>query len=62
MDMKFEFDENKSMSNKVKHGIDFIEAQRLWQDELRLEVPARTEDESRFTVIAKKTNLKSGPQ
>lgn len=53
MDMEFEFDENKSMSNKVKHGIDFIEAQRLWQDELRLEVPARTEDKSRFTVIAK---------
>ncbi|EDX83797.1 conserved hypothetical protein [Synechococcus sp. PCC 7335] len=51
--MAFEFDENKSLSNKAKYGIDFIEAQSLWQDKSRLEVPARTEDEFRFTVIAK---------
>jgi len=24
--MKFEFDPNKSVSNKIKHGIDFAEA------------------------------------
>jgi hypothetical protein len=28
-------------------GIDFIEALRLWQDVLRIEVPARTLDEPR---------------
>ena len=30
--MEFEFDPEKSASNKDKHGIDFIEAQALWQD------------------------------
>ncbi len=49
--MEFEFDDSKSLSNKAKHGIDFVEAQALWSDENRLEVPARTEDEPRFLVI-----------
>ncbi|WBH16110.1 BrnT family toxin [Sphingomonas radiodurans] len=28
----FEFDPAKSEANKLKHGIDFIEAQALWDD------------------------------
>jgi len=28
----FEFDSEKSAANKAKHGIDFIEAQALWDD------------------------------
>ena len=28
--MNFEFDPDKSASNRLKHGIDFIEAQELW--------------------------------
>lgn len=28
----FEYDTNKSQSNKQKHGIDFEEAQQLWKD------------------------------
>ena len=40
--MEFEFDPRNSASNKKKHGIDFIEAQVLWDDPDRLEVPART--------------------
>jgi uncharacterized DUF497 family protein len=28
--MLFEFDENKSKINKQKHGIDFIDAQQLF--------------------------------
>jgi uncharacterized protein len=47
----FEFDEAKSRVNKIKHGIDFIEAQAWWLDEMLLEVPARTEDEPRFLVV-----------
>ena len=47
----FEYDESKSLSNFDKHGIDFIEAQRLWSDPNMLEVPARTEDEPRFLII-----------
>lgn len=49
----FEFDEAKSQSNRKKHGIDFIEAQALWDDPDVLEVPARTQDEPRFLVIGR---------
>ncbi len=51
--MKFEFDKRKSRTNKQKHGIDFVEAQALWSDSERIEIPARTEDEPRFLVIGK---------
>ncbi len=47
----FEFDAAKSESNRTKHGIDFVEAQRLWNDPMLLEIPAKTEDEPRFLVI-----------
>ncbi len=50
--MDFEFDERKSQANRQKHGIDFAEAQALWADPRRVEIPARTEDEPRFLVIA----------
>jgi uncharacterized DUF497 family protein len=51
--MHFEFDPIKSKNNKKKHGIDFIEAQALWDDPDLLEIPARTTDEQRFLVIGK---------
>jgi uncharacterized protein len=47
----FEFDAVKSESNRTKHGIDFEEAQSLWNDPMLLEVPARTDDEPRYLVI-----------
>ena len=47
----FDFDSQKSALNKRKHGIDFREAQALWNDPRRLEVPARTENEPRFLMI-----------
>ena len=50
---RFEFDPEKSAKNKKKHGIDFIEAQSLWDDPDLLEVPAKTEDEPRFLVIGR---------
>jgi uncharacterized DUF497 family protein len=49
--MIFEFDPNKSKSNKKKHGIDFDEAQALWSDPDLLQIPAKTTDEQRFVVI-----------
>ena len=49
--LEFEFDPDKSWSNETKHGIDFIDAQTLWLDEQRIEIPARTLDEPRFVVI-----------
>ena len=47
----FEFDEVKSLSKRSKHGIDFVEAQKLWNDTMLLEIPAKTEDEPRHLVI-----------
>jgi len=47
----FEFDAEKSDSNRAKHGIGFVEAQSLWSDPMLLEIPAKTEDEPRFLVI-----------
>ena len=49
----FEFDVVKSESNRAKHGIDFFEAQSLWNDPMLLEIPAKTDDEVRFLVIGK---------
>jgi hypothetical protein len=49
--MDFEFDPVKSAANKAKHGIDFVEAQALWNDPDRLEIPARSVDEPRAQVI-----------
>ena len=51
--MEFEFDRRKSQTNKKKHGIDFVEAQALWDDPDRIEIPAVTIDEPRFIVIGK---------
>jgi uncharacterized protein len=51
--MAFEFDPRKSQTNREKHGIDFEKAQAIWSDEDRLEIPAKTVDESRFLVIGK---------
>jgi uncharacterized DUF497 family protein len=49
----FEFDLHKSESNKRKHGIDFVEAQALWDDPDLIEIPAKTVDEPRFLVVGK---------
>lgn len=49
--VEFEFDKRKSNINKKKHGIDFFEAQALWQDERRIEIPARTVDEARLLTV-----------
>jgi uncharacterized DUF497 family protein len=51
--MEFEFDPKKSESNKQKHGIDFYEAQELWDDPDFSEIPVKGSDELRFLVIGK---------
>ncbi len=51
--MPFEYDPHKSDSNRAKHGIDFDEAQALWDDEAYLEIPTKNLDEPRFLVIGK---------
>ena len=51
--LSFEYNERKSQSNQLKHGIDFLKAQTLWSDPYLIEIPARTVDEERFLVIGK---------
>jgi uncharacterized DUF497 family protein len=55
--MKYQFDSQKSSSNFEKHGIDFEEAQLLWDDPNLIEVRARSSDEARSLVIAKLRGL-----
>ncbi len=49
--MSFEHDQDKSDANKSKHGIDFHEAQALWDDPDMVEIPAKCLDEPRYLVI-----------
>ena len=48
----FEYNPKKSEINLDKHGIDFEEAQLLWNDPDLVEIPANTSDEPRSLVIA----------
>jgi len=48
----FEYDENKNLINQSKHGINFEEAQQLWNDPDLVEIPAKKAgNELRFLVI-----------
>ncbi len=53
--MSFAYDWKKNTINMTKHGIDFVEAQRLWDDSKRKEVEAKPSlsDEERFLVVGK---------
>jgi uncharacterized DUF497 family protein len=51
--MEFEFDPKKSEANKAKHGIDFVEAQALWNDLDLIEIPWNAIDEPRSLVIGR---------
>ena len=52
--MPFEWDPQKSIANKEKHGIDFETAKRLWSDENRVEIHAAHPVEDRWILIARK--------
>ena len=51
----FEYNDDKSQANLLKHGIDFVDAQMLWNDPDLLEIRARSDDEpgnlSNLTLI-----------
>ncbi len=51
--MIFEYDPHKSDTNLAKHGINFDDAQALWDDEHYIEIPSKPMDEPRFLVIGK---------
>ena len=50
--MRFEWDDEKSRSNLLKHGIDFEEAKKLWLDENRIQIRAPHPVENRGILIS----------
>ena len=50
--MEFEFDQAKSEAKRLKHGIDFVQAQELWKDLYALQIQAKSDTEPRFALIA----------
>ena len=51
--MKFEYDTNKSLTNKAKHGLDFEEAQTLWNDSEGVNIQAKSDTEVRYAFVSK---------
>ena len=51
--MKFEWDGQKSSTNREKHGIDFETAKSLWFDDRRVEFEMTFPDEKRWALVAK---------
>jgi len=55
--MDFEYDIQKSESNKVKHGIDFDEASRIWEDENMVVLKSKQIlEESRLLAVGRISN------
>jgi len=54
--MPFEWDLQKSIANKEKHGIDFDSARILWSDDNRLEIHLSYPVEERWIIIGKIDN------
>lgn len=50
---QFEFDVEKSDANLKKHGIDFVTAQELWNDENRFIISAKSKTETRYAAFGK---------
>jgi len=48
--MNFEYDTDKSLINKAKHGVDFEQAKEIWQGN-NVILEAITKDEPRYMVI-----------
>ena len=51
--MRYEYDPEKSQLNKIKHGIDFEEAQKLWADEQHIVIESAYKEEPRSLVIGR---------
>ncbi len=52
----YDFDPNKSSSNKIKHNIDFEQAQELWNDPHAIELKVNFPIEERFICIGRIEN------
>ena len=51
--MEFEWDDEKSRTNKTKHGINFDTAKKLWTDTNRIEIYTSYPVENRSILIGK---------
>jgi len=51
--MLYEYDPEKSLQNKIKHGIDFEEAQALWEDENHIVIDSAYTAEPRALAIGR---------
>ena len=51
--MRFEWDDEKSRTNKAKHDIDFDTAKELWDDPNRVEILTSYPLENRSILIGK---------
>lgn len=47
----FDYDREKSLSNLLKHGIDFECSQKLWDDPNLLEIQTKYTEELRYVAI-----------
>lgn len=56
MEKKFEWDDNKSRANYVKHGIEFKHATALWLDLNAAKLKLQHESEERYIRIGKLNN------
>ncbi len=51
--MRFDWDENKAVSNRSKHGVSFEEAKTVFDDPLYVDFydPAHSEEEDRYLIV-----------
>lgn len=58
--LKFEWDENKNVSNQKKHGVSFEEAKTVFADELARLIPDpdNSEGEARFILMGVSSQYK----
>ncbi len=51
--VQFEFDPEKSASNRAKHGFDFADAAAVWADVDAISLPARSQADPRRALVAR---------
>jgi uncharacterized DUF497 family protein len=58
--MKFEWDPNKNKINRRKHGVDFEEAETVFEDKKAIEEfdDINSDDENRFRIIGMSSKLR----
>lgn len=58
-EIRFEWDENKNLINRRKHGISFEEAQTVFYDEAALVIddPEHSDEEERFIILGLSNKL-----